>query len=57
MSRDERLAILRDGAQTAWPVCLGFVPIGLALGVLARQAGFTPLDIGLMSLPSPQILR
>ena len=50
MSRAERLAILRDGAQAAWPVCLGFVPIGLALGVLARQAGFTPLDIGLMSL-------
>ena len=50
MSRTERLAILRDGAQAAWPICLGFVPIGLALGVLARQAGFTPLDIGLMSL-------
>lgn len=50
MNRAERLSILRDGAQAAWPVCLGFVPIGMALGVLARQAGFTPLDIGLMSL-------
>jgi 4-azaleucine resistance transporter AzlC len=50
MSRLEHLAILRDGARAAWPVCLGFVPIGLAFGVLARQSGFTPLDIGLMSL-------
>jgi 4-azaleucine resistance transporter AzlC len=34
----------------AWPICLGYFPIGMALGVLARQAGLTSLDIGLMSL-------
>jgi 4-azaleucine resistance transporter AzlC len=42
--------ILRDGMIGAWPVCLGYFPIGMALGVLARQAGLSPLDIGLMSL-------
>ena len=41
---------LRDGIAGAWPICLGYFPIGMALGVLARQAGMSPLDIGLMSL-------
>jgi len=40
----------KDGLAAAWPICLGYFPIGAALGVLARQAGLTPLDIGLMSL-------
>ncbi len=42
--------IVRDGMTAAWPICLGYVPIGMAFGVLARQVGLTPLDIGLMSL-------
>jgi 4-azaleucine resistance transporter AzlC len=42
--------VLYDGMVGAWPICLGYFPIGMALGVLARQAGLTPLDIGLMSL-------
>lgn len=45
-----RSKILRDGLVAAWPICLGYFPIGMALGVLARQAGLTPFDIGLMSL-------
>jgi len=43
-------ARFRDGLAAAWPICLGYFPIGMALGVLARQAGLSPLDIGLMSL-------
>lgn len=43
-------AVFYDGFAAAWPICLGYFPIGMALGVLARQAGLTPLDIGLMSL-------
>lgn len=50
MSGEERWQTLRDGAAAAWPIILGYIPIGLALGVLARQAGFSPLDIGLMSI-------
>lgn len=30
---------LRAGLAAAWPICLGYFPIGLALGVLAQQAG------------------
>jgi 4-azaleucine resistance transporter AzlC len=41
---------LRDGLVGAWPICLGYFPIGMALGVLSRQAGLSPFDIGLMSL-------
>lgn len=47
---EDRLAIFRDGAKAAWPICLGYFPIGLAFGVIAGKAGFTPLEIGLMSL-------
>ena len=41
---------LRDGLAASWPICLGYFPIGIALGVLARQAGLSYIDIGLMSL-------
>jgi 4-azaleucine resistance transporter AzlC len=50
MTRAQRFVILRDGAAAAWPICLGYFPIGLALGVLARKHGLAALDIGLMSL-------
>lgn len=45
-----RFADLREGTAAAWPICLGYVPIGLAFGVLARNAGLAPWEIGLMSL-------
>jgi len=38
------------GAAAAWPICLGYVPIGLAFGVLAQKAGLSLLEIGLMSV-------
>ena len=34
----------------AWPVCLGYFPIGLSLGVLAQKAGLAPWQMALMSL-------
>ncbi|HLN60485.1 MAG TPA: AzlC family ABC transporter permease [Symbiobacteriaceae bacterium] len=39
-----------SGVRAAGPVMLGYVPIGFAFGVLARGAGFTVAEIGLMSL-------
>jgi 4-azaleucine resistance transporter AzlC len=42
--------VLKEGAQAAWPICLGYFPIGLAFGVLAERAGLRPLEVGLMSL-------
>jgi len=41
---------LKEGLVAAWPVCLGYSAIGLALGVLAQKAGLAPWQIGLMSL-------
>jgi len=38
------------GVSTAWPICLGYIPIGLAFGVIAEKSGLNPLEIGLMSL-------
>ena len=39
-----------QGFAAALPICLGYIPIGLAFGVLAQKAGLTPVEIGLMSL-------
>jgi 4-azaleucine resistance transporter AzlC len=41
---------LRRGVEAAWPICLGYFPIGLALGVLAQQAGLPVWATGMMSL-------
>jgi len=41
---------LFDGLLASGPVCLGYIPIGIAFGVLAQKAGFTPFETGLMSL-------
>lgn len=42
--------VLRQGLAAAWPICFGYFPIGMALGVLAQQAGLGPVWIGLMSV-------
>ncbi|MCK4503537.1 MAG: AzlC family ABC transporter permease [Desulfuromonadales bacterium] len=42
--------ILRQGANAAWPICLGYFPIGLALGVLAQQAGLPWWAMAMMSI-------
>jgi 4-azaleucine resistance transporter AzlC len=41
---------VRCGAKAAWPICLGYVPIGLALGVLAQQADIPWWAVAMMSL-------
>lgn len=43
-------ATFAAGLRTSAPIVLGYVPIGFALGVLARTAGFTVAETGLMSL-------
>ncbi len=42
--------IFRNGAVAAWPICLGYFPIGLALGVLAQQAGLNWWAVAMMSV-------
>ena len=44
------MGIIRDGVIGAWPICLGYLAIGLAFGVIAQKAGLSPVEIGLMSL-------
>ncbi|MBN2186901.1 MAG: AzlC family ABC transporter permease [Dehalococcoidia bacterium] len=39
-----------QGLIAAWPICLGYIPLGLAFGVVAQKAGLYPLEIGFMSL-------
>jgi len=41
---------VKQGVAAAWPICLGYFPVGLALGVLARQAGIPVWAVGLMSV-------
>ncbi len=40
----------KDGVRAAWPICLGYAPIGLAFGVLAQKAGLAPWQVALMSV-------
>jgi 4-azaleucine resistance transporter AzlC len=41
---------LAAGARAALPIVLGFIPVGIAYGVLARAAGLSTLETTLMSL-------
>jgi len=41
---------VQKGLAAAWPICLGFFPIGLSLGVLAQKVGLAPWQMALMSL-------
>jgi branched chain amino acid efflux pump len=41
---------LTAGLKAAWPICVGYVPIGLAFGVLAQKAGLSLVEICLLSL-------
>ncbi len=46
---DPKTAI-REGVSAAWPICLGYFPIGLALGVLAQKAGLPWWAVAMMSV-------
>ncbi len=49
-SQSASSGVIGDGLSAGWPICLGYLPIGLALGVLGRNAGLDPWQIGLMSV-------
>ena len=50
VSKKTNLKELREGFGASWPICLGYFPIGLALGVLAQQAGLPWWAVLLMSI-------
>lgn len=41
---------MRRGLSAAWPICLGYFPIGLSLGVLAQKGGLAPWQMAAMSI-------
>jgi len=44
------LAAFARGARLAVPVVIGYAPVGLAYGVIARQSGLSPAEAVLMSV-------
>lgn len=40
----------KAGAKATLPIVLGYLPVGMAFGILARKAGLTTFEVGLMSL-------
>ncbi len=52
--RDKLLVIggdqFKKGVKASLPIVLGYLPVGMAFGVLARKAGLSPFEVGLMSL-------
>jgi 4-azaleucine resistance transporter AzlC len=53
MVKEDRVDIaivIKEGVKAAWPICLGYFPIGLAFGILAQKAGLRPLEIAFMSI-------
>jgi len=45
----KHLSWFREGAMASWPICFGYIPIGLALGVLANQAQIPVWAVTMMS--------
>lgn len=43
-------AFIREGMRAAWPICIGYIPLGFAFGILAQKAGLDTPDIALMSV-------
>lgn len=41
---------LHSGLSAVWPVCFGYIPLGLAMGVLGDKAGLSPVQVLVMSL-------
>lgn len=40
----------KEVVQAVWPIWLGYLPLGMAGGILSQKVGLTPLEIALMSL-------
>jgi branched chain amino acid efflux pump len=40
----------KDGVKNVLPIVSGYLPVGIRFGILARKAGLTSFEVGLMSL-------
>ena len=42
--------VVQPALNAIWPICMGYLPLGLAMGVLGEKAGLTPFQVMCMSL-------
>ncbi len=42
--------IFKDSMKASWPICIGYLPLGIAFGVVAQKAGIHPPAIACMSV-------
>lgn len=49
-TNDSLKADMISGFLAAWPICLGYIPLGLTLGVLGQKAGLNPFEMAVMSV-------
>lgn len=38
------------GLKMAIPICIGYIPLGLASGILSQKAGLSPIQTGILSI-------
>ena len=50
LKENDIIPLFKQGLIASWPICLGYIPIGMAFGVLAQQAGFPVWAVGMMSI-------
>lgn len=41
---------ITSGFKSAIPICIGYIPLGIACGILSEKAGLSPFEIGVLSL-------
>lgn len=49
LNKSDKNFILQ-GFMAVWPICLGYIPLGIAMGVLGQKAMLSPLQVLAMSL-------
>jgi len=50
LKHNEKILMIRRGFTVGLPIMIGYLPIALAYGVLAKQAGLSLLEVTLMSV-------
>ncbi len=50
LSRSGKRNGFGEGVRAALPIVLGYLPVGVTFGILARKAGLTWVEVGFMSL-------
>lgn len=48
--KNSNSSYLSQGFKAVWPICIGYIPLGIAMGVLGQKAMLTPLQVLAMSL-------